>query len=501
MKIFEFSNSYLSWPKILFQEINPVPVLNPKSLIFNRDLAQIMGLSFAVSEENLAPYWSGNLMPEGANPVALAYSGHQFGNFSFQLGDGRAVLLGTHKNSLNQTWDIQLKGSGPTPFSRGGDGRSPLAPALKEYLMSEALYALGVPTTRCLAVISTGEIVHRENPLPGGISVRVATHHIRIGTFEYLAARGDVSALKLLLDHTILRQDPQLIDNFGLNDSLVYKQFLINIAKRQIQLISQWMALGFIHGVMNTDNILLSGEAIDFGPSAFLNEYNPERKFSSIDINGRYRYSQQPDIIFWNLYRLAECMIPFFDMDEKKSVKIAEEVLAELPALYEIKWLEVFSRKLGFLEAHFCSKKLIHDFLQIMQNEQLDFTQTFNSLLYLHNPSLLKNHFFENLNKTLQWTHNQKSKKWIEEWKNELKKSTFSETQIQNQLEQSNPFIIPRNHWVETTIKELTENQNEVPFEKLIEALKNPFQNNNLTIPYFEIPENSDPNFKTFCGT
>ncbi|MEX1165904.1 MAG: YdiU family protein, partial [Hydrogenophaga sp.] len=366
----------------LYAPWNPAPSAAPRWLALNTELAAELGMDAQAlgSAEGLAVL-SGCALPEGATPIAQAYAGHQFGHFSAQLGDGRALLLGEVVDAQGQRRDIAFKGSGRTPFSRGGDGKAAVGPVLREYLMGEAMQALGIPTTRALAAVATGETVRRERPLPGALLVRVASSHLRVGTFQYFASRQDVEKLTRLADYAITRHDPELL---GQPDR--YLRFLRAVAERQAALIAQWMGVGFIHGVMNTDNMTVSGETIDYGPCALMNAYDPDTVFSSIDHNGRYAYANQPLIARWNLARLAEALLPLMGDDGDQAVAQVTEVIDAFPALYQAQWLAVMRRKLGLTDkdrSHSSASadaQLAEDFLAILHIHRTDFTQSFRAL-------------------------------------------------------------------------------------------------------------------------
>jgi uncharacterized protein YdiU (UPF0061 family) len=371
-----FDNTYSKLPKSFLENIKPVHVKDPKLIILNKNLANQLNLDFSkFSDTDLAKMFSGNNLPEGSETIAQAYAGHQFGHFTM-LGDGRAVMLGEHLDKDNNRFDIQFKGSGRTSFSRSGDGRAVLGPMLREYIISEAMHALNIPTTRSLAVVSTGEDVIREQMLPGAILTRVASSHIRVGTFQYIAATQNADDLKTLFNYTIERHYPEI------KDSKTKALDLLNLLmKKQCELVINWMRVGFIHGVMNTDNMTVSGETIDYGPCAFMDQYHPQTVFSSIDQNGRYSYNNQPRITKWNLARFAECIIPLIDQDEQKAISIATETINNYEKLYEEKWLNMMRDKLGLFGEDGDDKHLIFELLTWMENNKADFTNTFCNLM------------------------------------------------------------------------------------------------------------------------
>ena len=393
-----FDNTYSKLPKSFLENIKPVPVKDPKLIILNKNLAEQLNLDFSkFSDTDLAKIFSGNSLPEGSETIAQAYAGHQFGHFTM-LGDGRAVMLGEHLDKENKRFDIQFKGSGRTSFSRSGDGRAVLGPMLREYIISEAMHALNIPTTRSLAVVSTGEEVIREQMLPGAILTRVASSHIRVGTFQYIAATQNADDLKTLFNYTIDRHYPEI------KDSKTKALDLLNLLmQKQCELVINWMRVGFIHGVMNTDNMTVSGETIDYGPCAFMDHYHPQTVFSSIDQNGRYSYNNQPRITKWNLARFAECIIPLIDQDEQKAISIATETINNFEKLYEEKWLNMMRDKLGLFGEDRDDKHLIFELLTWMENNKADFTNTFCNLMDIQS---IKDPIYQNqeyLNWTAKW--------------------------------------------------------------------------------------------------
>src|SRR5210317_665934 len=385
-----FDNTYSKLPKSFLENIKPVPVKDPKLIILNKNLANQLNLDFSkFSDTDLAKMFSGNNLPEGSETIAQAYAGHQFGHFTM-LGDGRAVMLGEHLDKDNNRFDIQFKGSGRTSFSRSGDGRAVLGPMLREYIISEAIHALNIPTTRSLAVVSTGEKVVRENLLPGAILTRVASSHIRVGTFQYIAAKQNINDLHTLVDYTINRHYPEI--QSSKNKAL---DLLSLVMEKQCQLVINWIRVGFIHGVMNTDNVTLSGETIDYGPCAFMDHYDPKTVFSSIDTFGRYSFSNQPPITKWNLARFAECLIPLIDKNEDTAIKIATEIIDNFQNIYEIKWLNMMRDKLGLFGEDKNDLELINNLLNWMKTNQADYTNTF---CYLMNIGSIKNEKYKDKN-------------------------------------------------------------------------------------------------------
>ena len=471
-----FDNSYSNLPKSFIYEISPVPVKRPELVILNYDLASQMGLDFSkVGGEELAKIFSGNSLPKGTKSIAQAYAGHQFGHFTM-LGDGRAVLLGEHISKSNQRLDVQFKGSGQTPFSRNGDGRAALGPMLREYLMSEAMNSLNIPTTRSLAVVKTGEDVIRERPLQGAILTRVASSHIRVGTFQFIRTRDNLDELNTLVDYTITRHYPEISKSKNKAYDLLNK-----LIDQQIQLVVNWMRVGFIHGVMNTDNMAISGETIDYGPCAFMNNYNPDTCFSSIDHMGRYAFGNQPAITKWNLARFAECLLTLINPKKDESVKIATEVIDKFDRQYEEKWFGMMKNKLGLIGDDKNDKVLIFELLNCMKEQGLDYTNTFCFLMgqEIDNKKDYQNDKFNN---------------WKIKWQKRLTKDS------EKLMKHNNPKIIPRNHNVESVLKSAEDNDLS-PFNDLLKALKNPYTDSKVLSKYQSPPPKSEEKYQTFCGT
>jgi uncharacterized protein YdiU (UPF0061 family) len=499
MAIFKFENTYSKFPDFFYQRVKPeVPSL-PKMIYFNKDFATQLGLNLPKDDNLLLSVLSGQILDEGSDPIALAYAGHQFGHFNSRLGDGRAILLGEHINLQNQRLDIQLKGSGRTQYSRNGDGKSALGPALREYLISEAFFHLKIPSTRSLAVLETGSPVFRDRTLPGGLSVRIASSHIRIGSFEFFAAQNDITSVQRLADYSIERHFPELKEQYISNTPEIYLAFLRQVIDRQAQLIAKWMSIGFVHGVMNTDNILVSGESIDFGPCAFIDFYNPKSLFSSIDKNGRYAYNEQPFIMRWNLACFADCLLPLLHSDINKAVKLAAEALNEFTLIYENYWLKIFLQKLGFSKTNLALKNLIDNFLQILSEQRLDFTTTFRNLSYLIEDKS-QNALTEQVSNSFFNKH-PIGQNWKQMWLNSLIEEPSNFALAKTTIETTNPYLIPRNHVVEFAIQQAVDYQNYDFFLKLTEALKNPFSENIKYQDFAEPPQNPDLNYQTFCGT
>ena len=475
-----FDNTYLKLSKTFREEIKPTPVHDPNLVILNEELAKDLNLDFSkIDNKDLAKLFSGNVLPNDTNTIAQAYAGHQFGHFTM-LGDGRAVLLGEHLVNNTKRFDIQFKGSGRTSFSRSGDGRAVLGPMLREYIISEAIHALNIPTTRSLAVVSTGEKVVRENLLPGAILTRVASSHIRVGTFQYIAAKQNIDDLTTLVDYTIERHYPEI--QSSKNKALD----LLNLAmEKQCQLVINWMRVGFIHGVMNTDNMTLSGETIDYGPCAFMDHYDPKTVFSSIDKFGRYSFSNQPPITKWNLARLAECLIPLIDKDEDQAIKIASEIIDNFQNIYETKWLNMMRDKLGLFGEDKDDLELINNLLNWMQSNQADYTNTF---CYLMNISSIQDQIYKDKD-FIDWSKN---------WEKRILINGGSKENSLELMKKNNPIVIPRNHKVEEALEAANDN-NLKPMNDLLSILKKPYTKQ-INIEKFQTPSNNQ-NYQTFCGT
>ena len=476
----QFNNTYANLPKHFKEEIKPTLVDNPELVILNKKLAEDLNLDLSkVDNTNLAKIFSGNLLPEGANTIAQAYAGHQFGHFTM-LGDGRAVLLGEHMVNKQNRFDIQFKGSGRTSFSRGGDGRAAFGPMLREYIMSEAINSLNIPTTRSLAVVKTGEKVVRESLLNGAVLTRVAASHIRVGTFQYIAAKQNIDDLKTLLNYTIERHYPEIKSS---NNKAL--DLLNLVIEKQCQLVVNWMRVGFVHGVMNTDNVTISGETIDYGPCAFMDSYNPKTVFSSIDKFGRYSFSNQPPITKWNLSRFAECLIPLINKDENKAIEMASESIDNFQKIYETKWLDMMKSKIGLFGEDKNDKELINDLLNWMTNSKADFTNTFCYLMNIKigNTEIYKDKYFTN---------------WINNWKKRLLINNVSKEKQLTIMKSVNPNVIPRNHKVEEALKSADGGDLKI-MNKLLSILNKPYDIKE-NIQEYQSPSN-DINYQTFCGT
>lgn len=476
-----FDNSYTRLPEPFFAETNPEEAPSPELVVFNHPLAESLGLNEELLQgKEGVDILAGNKIPEGAAPIAQAYAGHQFGHFTM-LGDGRAVLLGEQITAEGNRVDIQLKGSGRTPFSRGGDGRAALGPMLREFIMSEAMHALEIPTTRSLSVVVTGAPVYREETLEGAVLTRVAASHIRVGTFQYAAARQVVDDLRKLADYTIERHYPEVA-----SDSNPYVSLLEKVMERQASLIAKWQLVGFIHGVMNTDNMAISGETIDYGPCAFMDTYDPTTVFSSIDREGRYAYGNQPGIAEWNLARFAETLLPLFDEDSENAIEIASHTLAGFAKLYHGQWLAGMRSKLGLFNEEEQDVKLVKDLLNVMKDNQADYTNTFRALTV------------GDLD-MLPMCKTQKFTEWHERWKARLERQQKTEAEVKQLMRKSNPSIIPRNHRVEEALDAAIEGDFSV-MEKLLNILENPYAYTAEQEKYVA-PSASTTPYRTFCGT
>ena len=475
-----FDNTYSRLSNTFKEEIKPTPVHDPELIILNEELASTLNLDFSnIDKKKLAEIFSGNSLPKETNTIAQAYAGHQFGHFTM-LGDGRAVLLGEHLVNKKIRFDIQFKGSGRTSFSRGGDGRAALGPMLREYIISEAIHSLNIPTTRSLAVAKTGEKVVRENLLQGAILTRVASSHLRVGTFQYIAATQNIENLNTLVDYTINRHYPEIKTS---NSKAL--DLLNLVMEKQCQLVINWMRVGFIHGVMNTDNMTISGETIDYGPCAFMDHYDPKTVFSSIDKFGRYAFSNQPPITKWNLARFAECLIPLIDKNEDTAIKLATDLIDNFQNIYEDKWLNMMRDKLGLFGEDKNDKKLINDLFNWMEKNKADYTNTFCNLMDINSDEIFKNNDFTN---------------WKNEWKkrSELNNST-KEKQIKL-MKSNNPIVIARNHKVEEALDE-ADKGNLDEMKKLLTILKNPYDIQNNIEEYQAPAALSNKKYQTFCGT
>lgn len=478
-----FDNSYVRLPASLSVRIDPVPVRNPRLVVLNHPLCGELGLQAEIlaGDEGVAVF-AGNRIPAGAEPVALAYSGHQYGHFTM-LGDGRAILLGEHLTPDGRRFDIQLKGSGQTPFSRNGDGRAALGPMLREYIISEAMYALGIPTTRSLAVVTTGEQVFRETSRQGAVLTRVAASHIRVGTFEHLAARGEVEKIRALAEYTLRRHYPERV-----GDENPCLALLRGVMERQASLMARWLNLGFIHGVMNTDNMALSGETIDYGPCAFMDSYDPATVFSSIDRYGRYAFGNQPHIAQWNLARFAEALLPLLHEDRAEAARIANEAIDSFPALFQRYYIAGMRAKLGLFTEEDDDVALMTDLLTCLHRCNLDYTVTFRSLgaeMAADTP----------LFHDAQWTA------WHRRWKERLARQPQSTGESSRLMRAHNPAVIPRNYRVEEALAAAEDRNDYSVMEQLLMALSRPYDDPPNQGGYHLPPEPGAEPYKTFCGT
>ena len=468
-----FDNSYARLPGSMHVGVDPTPVSAPRLIRVNEPLARELGINPAALTAEVAV---GNALLPGSTPIAQAYAGHQFGNFVPQLGDGRAILLGEVVDVNGRRRDIQLKGSGRTPFSRGGDGRAALGPVLREYLVSEAMNALGIPTTRALMAATTGERVYRDDVLPGAVLTRVAASHIRVGTFQFFAARKDHESLTLLIDHVIERHYPEL--KGAENPALA---LLDAVMEAQGSLVARWVQVGFIHGVMNTDNSSVSGETIDYGPCAFMDAYDPDPVFSSIDTYGRYAYQNQAPIAQWNMARLAETLLAFLSESREEAIRIATERVEAFPAIYTKYWLAGFRKKIGLVSEGDGDLELIQGMLDAMQMARADFTITFRGLSKGEDPEALRD--------------------WLPQWRERLARDPQTAEERLALMRSVNPAYIPRNHLVEEMIAAAVEHQDYATFEKMLGVLMNPYAEQAGAERYAALPPERETGYRTFCGT
>jgi uncharacterized protein YdiU (UPF0061 family) len=484
---FKFDNSYVRTFEGFYVRGQAAPAPDPKILQLNHALAEELGLDpAALDSEAGAKIFSGNAIPEGAEPLAQVYAGHQFGGFAPQLGDGRALLLGEVIDTQQRRRDIQLKGSGPTPFSRGGDGKAPLGPVLREYLIGEGMHALGIPTTRALAAVATGELVYRETPLPGGVLTRVAASHVRIGTFQFFASRGGVEKVRELADYAIARHYPDIA-----NAENPYLSFLAAVTDAQAALVARWMNVGFIHGVMNTDNMTISGETLDYGPCAFMDTYAPGTFFSSIDRQGRYAYANQPAILSWNLTRFAETLVPLVEPVKDKAIELLTDAVQQAQPLYEKHWLAGMRSKIGLTTEDPNDLDLVNDLLWVMKDGKADFTLVFRRL----------SQAVRGDSDAVQNLLDQSGAfdVWARRWRKRLEQEGVEAETCAQAMDRVNPIYIPRNHKVEEALTAAVYHGDMKPFSKLLDVLIHPFEEVAGNEAYAEpVP---DPSYKTFCGT
>jgi uncharacterized protein YdiU (UPF0061 family) len=486
-----FDNSYVRLPDVFYAHVLPTSVSAPALIKLNSELAVHLGLdAAALATPEGAEILAGKRIPDGAEPIAMAYAGHQFGQFVPQLGDGRAILLGEVVDRGGVRRDIQLKGSGPTPFSRRGDGRAALGPVLREYIVSEAMAALGIPTTRALAAVMTGDNIIRETILPGAVLTRVASSHIRVGTFQFFAARRNYEALRQLADYAIARHYPD-----AASAPNPYRALLDGVIARQASLVAHWLLVGFIHGVMNTDNTSVAGETIDYGPCAFMDMYNPATVFSSIDHGDRYAYSRQPNIAHWNLARLAECLIPLIDEDKDKSLAQANEALAAFTGLFKDAYQAGLRQKLGLSAEHEGDAALMQDLLDRMAANNADFTLTFRRLC----DAALNPGADESVRELFVNPHS--FDEWAVRWRKRLDQEPQNAAARQIAMRLVNPAFIPRNHRVEAVIAAAVETRDFGPFEELLKVLSSPYEDQPAFAHYADPPPPSLGPYQTFCGT
>jgi len=488
---FTFDNSYARLPARFHARLDPTRVVAPQLVRVNAELAEFLGLDPAeLASPDGVQILAGNRVPQGAEPLAAAYAGHQFGGFAPQLGDGRAILLGEVVGRDGVRRDIQLKGSGETPFSRRGDGRAALGPVLREYIVSEAMSALGVPTTRALAAVTTGETVARETMLPGAVLTRVAASHIRVGTFQYFAARGDVEAVRLLADHVLARHYPDAADA-----PHSYRALLDAVVARQAELVARWLLVGFIHGVMNTDNTSVAGETIDYGPCAFMDAYDPAAVFSSIDQLGRYAYGNQPRIALWNLARFAETLLPLLQADDEKAAESAREALANFGPRFESTYFGGLRRKIGLSTEREGDDPLTQDLLRCMAQNGADFTLTFRSLC-----DAALGPDADTAARAL-FADPAAYDAWATRWRRRLVEESGSPDAHRAAMRAVNPAFIPRNHMVQAALEAAADRQDYGPFEDLLAVLARPYEDRPGCERYAMPPRPEERVLQTFCGT
>ena len=485
----QFSNSYARLPKRFFEHQKPDPVAKPELIKLNAGLAKKLGLdASALTANEIANVFAGNVVPSGAEPISLAYAGHQFGGWSPKLGDGRAVLLGEIVDQDGIRRDIQLKGSGRTPFSRGGDGRAALGPVMREYIVSEAMHAMGVPTTRALAAVKTGEEVLREGFLPGAILTRVALSHVRVGTFEFFASRSDKDGVRTLADYVIERHYPHVK-----NTDQPYISLLGAVVSRQANLVSKWFQLGFIHGVMNTDNTSVAGETIDYGPCAFMDEYHPKTVFSSIDHHRRYAFGNQASVLQWNLAQLAQCLVSIVNLDMDAVVAMAQAEVDLFPEKFEAELVTGMRAKLGMINEQDGDLALAFELLEVMATDKTDFTNTFSDLADALNGNVAKVH--------LHFKDRTAFGSWFTKWLERIKQEDRSLVESAAAMRAFNPSVIPRNHLVEAAIRAGEDNDNFGPFNALVDEVTRPFDARPEGSIYTHPPRSDEIVRQTFCGT
>jgi len=486
-----FDNSYARLPEAFFSPVEPTPVADPGLIAFNRPLAEALGLDADAFERHAAAWLSGNLPPPGALPLAMAYAGHQFGQFVPQLGDGRAILVGEVIDRTGKRRDIQLKGAGQTPYSRRGDGRAALGPVLREYIVSEAMHALGIPTTRALAAVATGQPVYRERILPGAVFTRVAASHVRVGTFQFFAARGDTENLRVLVDYVVDRHYPDLKD--AERPALA---LLDAVAARQAALIARWLGVGFIHGVMNTDNMTISGETIDFGPCAFMDRYDPRTVYSSIDHGGRYAYGNQPMIGQWNIARLAEALLPLIDADQDRAVEAANAAVTGFMERFQAEWKAVIRAKTGLgATEEDGDQQLIRDLLTLLFDGKADFTLAFRRLSDAAGSETADAALERLLQEPAAFAP------WLAAWRARLAREAMPAQARAAAMRRVNPAFIPRNHRVEEALTEAADHGDFSLFHALNTVLAKPYEDQPAFAAYAEPPKPGEEIIATFCGT
>jgi len=483
----DFSNTYVHLDNRFYEKSNPTPVQDPRLLLWNPALADQLKISSEEQKDHhyLAQIFSGNKILSGSEPIATAYAGHQFGNFNPQLGDGRAHLLGEVIDQQGVRWDLQLKGSGPTPYSRGGDGRCGIGPAVREFIMSEAMMYLAVPTTQCLAVVATGESVYRKTAVPGAVVTRVASSHLRVGTFQFFAARGDKEAVKMLCDYAIEKHYPELLNE----KEDKYVALVDKVIEKQIQLIVEWMRVGFIHGVMNTDNTAISGDTIDFGPCAMMSAYNPKTVYSSIDHRGRYAFGNQPDIASWNMARFAECMLLLIDEGDTQTTERLETLVGNFITRFKREYLSMMARKFGLESVVEGDEAFISSLLEQFTAQELDYTITFD----LMTKSLTSDSITNNVKKGLG--------PYFESWRKRIDEQEAPLEDIQKLMREQNPVVIPRNHHIEAVIQECEATGDIAMAEEILSVIRNPYTEMPNTSKYQDAPDDGDQQYQTFCGT
>lgn len=499
-RVFPFDNSYARLPAYFYSRVNPQPVKRPALIRLNEELAAELNLDTAqLRQDEQVAVFAGNRIPAQAEPLAMAYTGHQFGHFNPQLGDGRAILLGELLNNQGERFDVQLKGSGRTPYSRGGDGRAAIGPVLREYIMCEFMHAAGIATTRALAAVSTGETIMREHLLPGAIITRLSRSYVRVGTFQFFAAQQNFQAVRELADYVIARNYPQAAETEN-----PYQALLEAVIQKQAALIAQWMQIGFIHGVMNTDNASIAGETIDYGPCAFMDSYHADTVYSSIDRQGRYAYRNQPAIGHWNMCRFAETLIPLLAEDSEEAVAIAQQAINTYPDFYQNSWLQGMRSKLGLATEVEDDEALVHELLAVMSDGKADFTLTFRVLSELtldavDNGSSESSEALSSL--TALFTDAAAFTEWLDKWQQRLATETRSDAERQAAMQAVNPLYIPRNHLVEAVIRSAEDHGEFQPFHDLVELLQEPFQQQDVADRYTQPPQAEEVVQNTFCGT